>query len=600
MAIVAIKRSVRDRYIFSHNEKLCIIFSFDMSCEELVALCTRVATERDEEALGMLTGRFCSVKPDVLAAFWKHEFVIDGERLVASAMHLACYHGHMDLIRLLMKFPCLDDPLRLHDANLNIPLLYAARKGHTEVARYILKTQAVARGFDDVASYIAHRESHIGCYQQPAPRPYEQEGNSIGQDALHIAAKSDQSEMIRCLVENGASMSSRDNSMRTALLLACSRGHYAASKTLIELGACTGVRDIKGRTALHHAACLGDASLVSLLIQSGIVKDRVDDRLYTPVHLAAYHGHYSCVVALIEGGLSSMKSNEPGDLPIHSACRIDNTLPIVEYLYGVSPECVVTRNSAGHFPVQTALRHGNPEAAEFLLNHTDVYTQMGFTLIADATRFGIERGLFYSKGVHAVVLDDIDTTSRRLACIGVVFRMMSRKMPSYEFHDRWQWICDLAASCMDVASLMLLASYDHRIRQMCIETHIKFRGTCNVYMELIKKTTPIQIAAAACYADRVHDLLLCGSVLEETAQYRDARGVVLTYRPTVLELEPHLYRPSAQAVHEMDELICNARLPWMSRTHAYMFGPEFQRLIATVCLVKVWSASPTCDSVVLM
>ena len=52
-------------------------------------------------------------------------------------------------------------------------------------------------------------------------------------------------------------------------------------------------------------------------------------------------------------------------------------------------------------------------------------------------------------------------------------------------------------------------------------------------------------------------------------------------------LMPFVYKPDPIAVNETDVLLYNARLGWTRQTHAYLFGEQFQSMIATVCLVKV-------------
>jgi hypothetical protein len=107
---------------------------------------------------------------------------------------------------------------------------------------------------------------------------------SCGTRPLLIAAKLENSELVRLLIENGADVDGRDRSGLTALMSAASVGQAKNVEVLIEAGAPLNTRDNNGFTALMWATMKGFPDIVALFLAKG-----ADLHAKTKEGLTAWH-----------------------------------------------------------------------------------------------------------------------------------------------------------------------------------------------------------------------------------------------------------------------------------------------------------------------
>jgi ankyrin repeat protein len=98
--------------------------------------------------------------------------------------------------------------------------------------------------------------SHGGNVNQPA---------DYGLTPLHIAAKGNNTEIVRLLIEANAAPDSRDSIGNTPLITACKYGNSGAARLLIESNADTKLTDKNGISALSAAENNGLTEIIILL-----------------------------------------------------------------------------------------------------------------------------------------------------------------------------------------------------------------------------------------------------------------------------------------------------------------------------------------------
>jgi hypothetical protein len=128
------------------------------------------------------------------------------------------------------------------------PLMWAARGGHIDAARWLL----------------AHGADVDAC------SPY-------GPALVHAATSDGSTPMIRFLLEHGADPNCHAMRGRTALVCAAEFGNAESVKLLIRAGADVNLRDRWGNTAISVANDRGDSELVKRLIAGGRVEHLADD-----------------------------------------------------------------------------------------------------------------------------------------------------------------------------------------------------------------------------------------------------------------------------------------------------------------------------------
>ncbi len=132
-------------------------------------------------------------------------------------------------------------------------------------------------------------------------------GNGIDQtdrDALlNLASRYGQVEVMELLLENGASVESKDKLGRTAVLSAVQSRNAEAVRVLLAKGADVNARDAQQGTALQRAAgSFGNQAMVEDLIKAGADVNAADKNGQTPLMWAARWGDSARVQALVDGG----------------------------------------------------------------------------------------------------------------------------------------------------------------------------------------------------------------------------------------------------------------------------------------------------------
>ena len=114
---------------------------------------------------------------------------------------------------------------------------------------------------------------------------------------IHIAAASNDTNMLALLLEYGAKLEATNNLGFTALHSATWVPADKAARFLIERGADVNAgKAFKTRTPLHFAAASGSAGIVELLLDRGAATTRSYD---SPLDEAAMNGHESAVKVLL-------------------------------------------------------------------------------------------------------------------------------------------------------------------------------------------------------------------------------------------------------------------------------------------------------------
>ncbi|XP_003707825.1 ankyrin repeat domain-containing protein 54 [Megachile rotundata] len=109
---------------------------------------------------------------------------------------------------------------------------------------------------------------------------------SITERRMRAAAATNNTIMLKHLLDSGASPNNHDEQGRTPLHLASCRGYTEIVRLLLEHGADPNRRDCVGNIPLHLAAVTGKISVVTLLLNAGTDLLSLDQECYNPLKLA--------------------------------------------------------------------------------------------------------------------------------------------------------------------------------------------------------------------------------------------------------------------------------------------------------------------------
>ncbi|KAJ2600802.1 hypothetical protein H4R99_003199 [Coemansia sp. RSA 1722] len=207
-----------------------------------------------------------------------------------TALHQACRNKHLDVLELLLNPPTR---ARLHSD---------------------------AEAASDRSSVSENSDSRL-VRQLRSPFPDVNKTTLQSRlTPLHQAVVSDDIQIVRLLLDNGA-ITSVANSRQLTPLDTCSSEKIARLLTdRAKVQRNISLRDKAGQTKLHRACNSGDLDLVVALINQGADINMKDNAGWTPLHEAALEGHNSVVVALLRHGADFKAKGFGGDTPLHDAC----------------------------------------------------------------------------------------------------------------------------------------------------------------------------------------------------------------------------------------------------------------------------------------
>ena len=226
----------------------------------------------------------------------------DGQR----PLHLACRHGHAEVVRELIAAGAYVDPI---DDDEYTPMDRACEQGDDDVVEQLLSAGAQVNG-----------------------------PSSQGATPLHLASQDGHAAVVARLVEAKALLDKGDQEGDTALHFACGNGHAAVAAQLLQAGASAKKKNRRGATPLHLAAVFGHATVAKELIahdadlhatgfmfpdpqSPGTLLNAIPEHPWTPLVAACDLGHTAVASMLLAAGAKVDFNYKRCESAMHRACR---------------------------------------------------------------------------------------------------------------------------------------------------------------------------------------------------------------------------------------------------------------------------------------
>lgn len=198
---------------------------------------------------------------------------------------------------------------------------------------------------------------------------------------LMIAASQGYTDVVRCLIESGASVNASDRFDVSALHMAADEGHVDCVAMLLENdamcnngtkyskhGSYTAFPHPGGTTPLHLAASANNIECVTMLIWHGADYNAVDEYGRTSLYIAAQKSLEECVHAHLDNAIwkdiLSLPAKDTGDTPLHE-CVKNGMLSCIQALLRKGSD-VNHKNLQGFSPLHIAVRAGEKFSMEIL------------------------------------------------------------------------------------------------------------------------------------------------------------------------------------------------------------------------------------------
>ncbi|KAI4673559.1 uncharacterized protein J4E88_008614 [Alternaria novae-zelandiae] len=190
--------------------------------------------------------------------------------------------------------------------------------------------------------------------------------------ALHIAARSGNSTMVRYLVSKNANFDARNRHQQTPLMVATEE---TVQIDLLKSGADPNIQDMDDNTALHSAIRLGHVNTVRELVRKGANVNALGADDCSPLRMAYLQREISekMICEMIESMLLSSAagktiSNAVRQELFYDAVR-DNRSLVIRAILNTSADILTTARPDGFFPLHVVARDGTLSILNELLRH---------------------------------------------------------------------------------------------------------------------------------------------------------------------------------------------------------------------------------------
>ncbi|KAK6627845.1 hypothetical protein RUM44_010324 [Polyplax serrata] len=316
-----------------------------------------------------------------------------------SALTLACYKGHLDMVRFLLEAGA-DQEHKTDE--MHTALMEASMDGHVEVARLLLDsgaqvnmptdsfesplTLAACGGHTELAMLLIERGANI------------EEVNDEGYTPLMEAAREGHEEMVALLLSQGANINAQtEETQETALTLACCGGFLEVADFLLKAGADL---ELGASTPLMEAAQEGHLELVRYLLEYYHANVNAQTQTGdTALTYACENGHTEVATLLLMYGAELEHESEGGRTPLMKACRAGHQ-QTVQFLISKNADVNKTTTNNDHTPLSLAAAGGHIGVVELLLaHHADPFHKLkdNSTILIEAAKGG------HTKVVHLLL-----------------------------------------------------------------------------------------------------------------------------------------------------------------------------------------------------
>ncbi|PAA66639.1 hypothetical protein BOX15_Mlig023247g1 [Macrostomum lignano] len=214
--------------------------------------------------------------------------------------------------------------------------------------------------------------------------------NFLGENALHLAAKTGNAKIVRYFAMFGCRIDQEDKMGITPLMIACFKKNPAMAEFLISKGADVNTVTHKGRTPAHFACYYGSLEILKLLHEHSAELDKADLDGVTPILLAAAKQNEEFLSFLCSQGCNLSRTDHLMKTALHFAVS-DNNESVIDFLIskGLDPNAL---DESGTSPVLLCVKLNRTSTLSLLsskgLNVTEMFDNNSWSVAHYACQQG--------------------------------------------------------------------------------------------------------------------------------------------------------------------------------------------------------------------
>uniref|UniRef100_A0ABM0LU22 Uncharacterized protein LOC100376500 n=1 Tax=Saccoglossus kowalevskii TaxID=10224 RepID=A0ABM0LU22_SACKO len=345
-----------------------------------------------------------------------HNATIDALSLAKQTpLHMAAQNGQLEVCETLLKMKADSNATDIHGQT---PLHLAAENDHAEIVKLFLKHKPelvnMANVDGSTCAHIAASKGSVAVIKELLR--FNRIGVTTAKNktndstALHLSAEGGHKEVVRVLIDAGASPTEENADGMTAIHLAAKKGHVGVLEALKGTVSWKAPSVKTGMTALHVSAHYGQIEFVremlpkvpatvkseppSVPIEPSGGKDlgTAHEYGFTPLHLAAQSGHEGLVRLLLNspGVMPDVATARQGTIPIHLAAQSGH-IAVVGLLLSKSTNQLHIKDKRGRTGLHLAAANGHYDMVALLIGQgadINTFDKNGWTSLHFAAKAG--------------------------------------------------------------------------------------------------------------------------------------------------------------------------------------------------------------------
>ncbi|KAK2186122.1 hypothetical protein NP493_214g02024 [Ridgeia piscesae] len=326
-----------------------------------------------------------------------------------TPLHMAAQYGRISVCSTLLKMKADANATDVHGQT---PLHLAGENDHSDVVKLFLKhqpdlvTMACTNGM--TCAHVSACKGSVAVIKElmrfNKVIVITARNRTNDSTSLHLAAAGGHPELVRFLLDAGASATDENADGMTAIHLAARFGHIQVVHALQGKVSYNVTSSKTGLTALHVAAQHGQMDFVREMLSEvpatirsepphhGDVRDTAAEHGLTPLHLASQSGHEGLVRLLLNS--PGVQADAPtavlGVIPLHMAAQNGHTA-VVSLLLSKSTNQLHVKDKRGRTGLLLAAANGHINMVSLLLGQgaeINGYDRNGWTALHHSAKAG--------------------------------------------------------------------------------------------------------------------------------------------------------------------------------------------------------------------
>ncbi|KAF8777403.1 Ankyrin-3 like protein [Argiope bruennichi] len=294
----------------------------------------------------------------------------------ATPLELASVEGYCEIVRVLLEKGA--DPN--HAPGRSEPLHMAVLSGYSEIIEILYNAGANLVNIEGCSAIeLAVKIKNLDAMEkllELSKFDINIEGHS-GCTLLHNAAASGSLEIVKSLVEKGATINCRDSTNAKPIHIAAKEGHKSIVEYFLSVGVEIDSRGENGWSLLHYAAAGNQSDICKVLFKNGLSINIIDDNGCSALHVAAQMGQIDVLHTLLHFGAYYDFRNERNETPYDVAKSSDlhNIHVIASFIFISNLFSAVQKNNLPH--------------VEALLNEGFEFSEFGYANIKNSKNLSL-------------------------------------------------------------------------------------------------------------------------------------------------------------------------------------------------------------------